>query len=257
MDSKLINHFKSLDDGIKISLAEESSPLRLGLIILNIAQTELQIDYLSSEAILSCLENAGVSLKKNTITKSFARADNKISRKNINNSKVYKIMTKGKQEIASFFSRSNSTRIILVNNSEPYTTYLKIGDFLNCLAGEIKICDPYLGTRTYTILSNINKSNSIKFLTVNVVGNKNKAKTIHKDFIKEYPNFQLRVFPNRSEIHDRYILSDDQLMIVGHGLKDIGNKESFFLVLEKTDCKDIYKLLSDNFEDRWKRANVF
>ena len=257
MDLRLFEHFKSVDDEKKKSLAEEISPLRLGLVILLIAQSELDIDYMSSSTISTCLEIAGVSLDPKSITKSFSRAGNKISRNTENDSRVYKIMTKGKQEVADFFLKKNLLKIFLVNNSKPYSTYLEIGDFLSNLVGDIRICDPYIGERTFAIISSIRKTNSIRFLTVNVNQNKNKVKSIHKDFLKEFPNFQLRVFPNASEIHDRYILSNEKLIIVGHGLKDIGNKESFIFVLEKTNCQDIYNLLSDNFENRWKKANFF
>jgi hypothetical protein len=257
MDLKIINVFSSLDDKIKNDLAEETYPLRLGLIALSLVHSEYPSEYLSSSEIALCLENAGVSVRPNSITKSFARAGNKLSKESKNNVTSYKIMTTGKKAVSDFFSNDGNQRVIIINNSEPYTSSIKIGDLLQQLNGEIRICDPYFGSRSFAILLNIKKSCVIRFLTVNVRENQNKIKTNHKDFLKENPKFQLRIFPNKTEIHDRYILSDDKLAIIGHGLKDIGKKESFILVLDKGNCKDIYKLISETFEKRWGKSNPF
>ena len=135
--NKIISIFKTLDDDIKNSLSEVTSPLRLGLIVLSIIQSKTSSDYLNSDFISLCLENAGVCANPKSITKSFARAGDKISRKIENNVISYKIMTKGINEVSYFFLNERSHRVILINNSEPYTSSIKIGDLLQKLNGEM------------------------------------------------------------------------------------------------------------------------
>ena len=41
------------------------------------------------------------------------------------------------------------------------------------------------------------------------------------------------------DLHDRFVLSEAKILLVGHGLKDIGAKESFVIVLPRTFAPDL------------------
>ncbi|MCX6777380.1 MAG: hypothetical protein NT157_00665, partial [Candidatus Micrarchaeota archaeon] len=73
-------------------------------------------------------------------------------------------------------------------------------------------------------------------------------------FKKEFKKIEFRRLPDAFELHDRYIVADNALVIVGQGLKDLGKKESFvvYLPLELT-CSFI-PTLRKVFEERWKRS---
>lgn len=125
---------------------------------------------------------------------------------------------------------------------------------LSNLKGIIRICDPYYGVRTLDTLDHLPKTCSIRFLTANTNDSKRKIQGALRDFIKERPTCEFRLAANSRDIHDRYIVTTDGLFLLGHGIKDIGGKESFVIRLEKGLAPDLLKEVRSRFDDRWKVA---
>lgn len=75
-----------------------------------------------------------------------------------------------------------------------------------------------------------------------------------KDFKKERPNVELRLAARPHDLHDRYVLSDAKILIIGHGLKDIGTKESFVIVLPQTLAGDLLDDVQESFDEKWAKA---
>ena len=59
-----------------------------------------------------------------------------------------------------------------------------------------------------------------------------------------------------SDIHDRYIISSDSLVILGHSIKDLGGSESFAVKLDKNLIADMYETVKSNFDRRWRISNT-
>jgi hypothetical protein len=51
-------------------------------------------------------------------------------------------------------------------------------------------------------------------------------------------------------------LSDNAFIIIGQGIKDLGNKESLILVVDDRFGKDTRKALERSFLDRWQDKNT-
>ena len=64
-----------------------------------------------------------------------------------------------------------------------------------------------------------------------------------KDFTNQHPHVQFRQCASK-DLHDRYLLTKTELVILGHGLKDIGGKDSFVIRLDTNICNDVIKTLS-------------
>jgi hypothetical protein len=58
-------------------------------------------------------------------------------------------------------------------------------------------------------------------------------------------------------LHDRFVLSDDKIIILGHGLKNICNKESFIICLDKELAGDVLTSVRASFEAKWQNAVSF
>lgn len=67
---------------------------------------------------------------------------------------------------------------------------------------------------------------------------------------------ELRVTAQPQHLHDRYVLSDEKILIVGHGLKDIGNKESFVIVLPRKFATDLLADVQRSFDQKWGAATL-
>jgi hypothetical protein len=74
-----------------------------------------------------------------------------------------------------------------------------------------------------------------------------------REFVSEHPNIHLRRTRSR-DVHDRFLLSDDALILVGHGLKDLGAKESFVIHLPITVIGDIAVSVRESFDANWTNA---
>ena len=68
---------------------------------------------------------------------------------------------------------------------------------------------------------------------------------------------EMRVYPKEHELHDRYVITSDYLILLGRGLQDIGGKESFVVALKDTVAKDIKSVLDAKFEERWNTSSNF
>ncbi len=136
----------------------------------------------------------------------------------------------------------------------PYTTRQKLDDLFATLTGDVCACDPYYGTRTLASLAAFTSCSSLRFLT-KYPDSKEQSflPTSLKDFRNEHPQVEIHECSDK-DIHDRYVLTDSELIIVGHGLKDIGTKESFVIVLKEDISGDLITTLKDSFEGRWKNS---
>jgi hypothetical protein len=250
----LLDTFSSLDQHKKETLADIESPLLLAFATLDIAKKECGITQLSAEHITACLECAGVFIKKKSILGALARAQSRVSITK-KDELLYRLMTKGEREVDGIF-KSGLLSVVHIKSNQPRTARLKLGQILSSLSGDIRICDPYYGIRTLDELDYISKSRKVKFLTARTSETGRKLSGAIKDFKAERPQFEFRLAANPKVLHDRYVVTRDILLILGHGLKDIGGKESFVVRLNKNLVPDLIKDVTASFDKSWKVATL-
>jgi len=143
---------------------------------------------------------------------------------------------------------------LIVEAGLPRTAHLQLSDLLEGLRGEVWVCDPYYGTASLLRLDELRNCGPIRFLTCRP-DNKEAAFITRalKEFVSERPRVEFRRI-DPCNLHDRYLLTDDEIIILGHGLKDIGGKQSFVVRLSKTRCEDLMRALRFSFEENWKRS---
>jgi len=255
MARSLLETFTSLDQGVKDALADTDSALLLSLSALDIAANEAGVDRLTAEHIVACLEAAGVAIRKTSVSRALARAGARVSTgKDEEGETLYKLMTKGKKEIENLLG-GELMSVVRVEGGQPRTARLRLGEVLGTLKGSIRVCDPYYGIRTLDSLDHIPKSCTVRFLTAKSNEPALKIQNAIRDFTKERPSTELRIAANPSELHDRYVLSAEMLLILGHGLKDIGGKESFMIRIGRELAPDLLHKLAGTFDSRWKAAS--
>jgi hypothetical protein len=248
--TSLLSVFEDLDDTTKQALADLESPLLLGLATLLISENQAQRQYLSAEHIVAALEAAGVSINRNQIVKAFAKASTKINRKILEGDLYYRIMTKGKRQIEPYI-QTGEISLSYIHEGKPRTARKILSQLLDNLKGDIRICDPYYGLRSLDALEMISNTCKVRFISAQSSENPIKFSNAINDFRKEHPNVELRIYPSSKSIHDRYILSEDGLLILGHGIKDIGNKESFIINIQKEHAGDLIIDLAQSFDEKW------
>jgi hypothetical protein len=256
MGKSLLNAFRSLDHETKDILADLSSPLLLSFAALTIAHEKAEIERLSAEHITACLEAAGVAVKKKSVSRALARASDRVSTvTGLDGETTYRLMTKGQREISPHLG-GGQLSVVRVDGSKPRTARLRLGEVLSAVKGLVRICDPYYGVRTFDSLDYIPAARQVRFLTARTGESGRRLIGAIRDFKRERPTVEFRKAARPSDLHDRYVITKNQLLILGHGLKDIGGKESFMIRLERDLAPDLIDETIAIFDERWKDAIV-
>ena len=255
MAKSLLGTFETLGLPEKHILADIASPKLLAFYALEIAETKCGIDRLSAEEIVACLEMAGVAVKKLSVSRALAVSSGYVSFRKEDGETFYKLMTKGKQEIEKVLG-GEKISVVRIEKNQPRTARLEIGDIFRGLSGLVRICDPYYGIRMLDLLDHLPGITKVKFLTSKTNENGRKLHGAMKDFKKERPNMEFKVAGKNAGLHDRFVITNKQLLILGHGLKDIGSKESFIIRLEKDLVPDLIKETSEAFDSKWNSGTT-
>lgn len=140
--------------------------------------------------------------------------------------------------------------------TDPNKNFPKV---IELLKGSLCIVDPFYGNGTFYVLEKFGKKRKIRFLSCKL-GDEEQKNTPKFDiglkrFRKEFKNIEMKKYDKYYELHDRYIIAENALVIVGHGIKDLADKESFVVFLPKKLVTKFLPVLKKSFEERWKKSN--
>lgn len=127
---------------------------------------------------------------------------------------------------------------------------------LTSLQGEIRICDPYYGTGSLLPLDGI-AENPIRFLTRHPDTKEQMSGVLARsltEFVKQHPNVEIKQHVN-NDLHDRFIVCSRELILLGQGPKDIGNKESFIVRLDRDIASNVIDEVTASFDAKWANAD--
>jgi len=232
------------------------SPLDRGLWVLWVSKEELNTKVLTSEQIASIIrEVLEISINSSSIQKSFNRAKDRIHTYKLDTNILYEIMMPGKEYLKSK-EKNEYTNILYFEPEKRFSSKRILSkNILQNLEGDLKMVDPYCGVKTLDILIDIDDK-IVNFLTrLDNLRSKDKSRFLRylTDFKKERPMIEFRDYPN-SELHDRYILSEDKIVIIGHSIKDLGKKETFAISMNNKNNKNIFQSLLSSFNRRWNNS---
>ena len=149
---------------------------------------------------------------------------------------------------------SNQFAAIFVEPGTCRTSHLELEQFFKEIDSDLRICDPYYGKGTLYRLDGLVHCPSIRFLTENPEkSEKDILSRALSEFCRQYGHVEFRRY-NTHDVHDRYILASDRLILLGHGLKDIGAKESFVVQLTQDMAGGIMEAVRRSFDERWESA---
>lgn len=157
-------------------------------------------------------------------------------------------------------SGSLNNKTLFLTGSEAWTDSNKnFPDIVNMLSGDLCIVDQFYGNGTFYLLEKFGKKRKIRFLSGRL-GNEeqqniNKFQINLKKFKSEFKNIKMKQYDKFYELHDRYIIADNALVVVGYGIKDFANKESFVVFLPKNTTSKFLPVIKAIFEKRWKKSS--
>lgn len=141
-----------------------------------------------------------------------------------------------------------------VDAGTPRLAHLKLEALFNGLSGPIAIYDPYYGSGSLARLDLLQHCGPIRFLTSKP--DSAEKLTIERkleEWKQQHGAIEFRK-SQKDDVHDRYVLAKDDLIILGHGLKDIGQKDSFVIQLRRDMAADLLDSVGASFETKWRNG---
>jgi hypothetical protein len=269
----LVSRFRSVDLSGVPDFVSLRTHLERVLWVLLVAKDKLQVKMLAAEEIATIfreVEEIGINavIIRNALIQAVRMRQVYAHREN--GRVYYEIMKPGRDRLLSPIKREAERKTPTQTDTEknPVEVYYfepekkfsskrrLVNEILKGLKGDLRIVDPYCGKRTLDILGNL-QGRSVHFLTrIENIKNEKERKELLRDlndFKSEYKTIEFRNHLDK-DIHDRYIISEDSLVLLGHGLNDLGGKESFAIVLDKIESMNVVEAVEENFAIRWNKA---
>ena len=186
-------------------------------------------DFISSKELVQ------IAIQTNQNTNDIARIDSKINT----------LATKEdlKKVMDNFIDPETYKHFLLMNGDkiEADVAYTKI---YKSAKKSIYVIDNYIGLKTLELLRAARNKTQIIVFSDNVKNKDMLTKNILDDFVKDYPNIDLKLKIAGKKYHDRYIAIDygtenEAFYLCGASSKDAGNKISSITKIEESS-KDMY-----------------
>jgi len=165
----------------------------------------------------------------------------------------------GRKDLDKLVLKDGSNTLFFTGSeawSDPNKNFPKM---IEILEGDLCIVDPFFGIGTFYVLEKFGKNRKIRFLTSNLgreeQNDLTKFQTHLRKFRKEFKKIEIKKHRG-FDLHDRYIIADNALVVVGHGFKDMAeDRESFVVFLPKILVTKFLPSLKQKFEERWKKSD--
>lgn len=164
------------------------------------------------------------------------------------NDKISSLATKEdlKKVMDNFIDPDTYKHFLLMNGDkvEADVAYTKL---YKSARKSIYVIDNYIGLKTLELLRAAKDSVEVIIFSDNVRNKDMLTKNILNDFMRDYPNINLKIKITGKKYHDRYIAIDygtenEAYYLCGASSKDAGNKISSIIKIEESS-KDMYHMM--------------
>ncbi len=172
------------------------------------------------------------------------RKQGAVTRQRKDGKRKYMIMRPGEQKLSA-----SLVAPLFIDPERAFSTTRRLADIFGELRGDLRFCDAYVASRTLDFLAECKGAASIQLLTVNVQG----TAAFKADLIafnrEHHGKLQVRMI-GQGHLHDRYLVHDDGVLLMGASVKDVGKKQSFVVAAGK----GIADAVTPAFDKLWFQA---
>lgn len=141
--------------------------------------------------------------------------------------------------------------ILFIDPAQAFKATLSLHDFFSKLKGTVHVCDAYMDNTTLEHLHALDKAISVRLLTKNVKDS-GPLRRLVAAWNNEGRELEIRV-ASSAPLHDRYIIDDTIMVILGTSLNGFGKKQCFII----QTGPDLRAVLGRVFEDLWNSATTW
>ena len=214
-------------------------------------------EFITATEISEMLLAANVSLAPLRVLRALARAGDYVARRGKGRDTEFRIVGPGEKALRNAAGNQGPVTVHVSGKTPWSDRRFVVREAAKKATGEVRILDKYFGLESLDFLQDFRKNRRIQFLTTHPNKNLGHLQREVARFKKEFPYSEFRAFAAPNELHDRYILFDNEVWFVGHGIKNLGDKESFVVILGEPFGKDIRKSLTESFDARWTTSPDF
>ena len=141
------------------------------------------------------------------------------------------------KKIDFFIQSSLPTKQGIFFDGQIYDAYTFVADLVRKAARRIVLIDNYIDDTVLTMLSKRADGVEATIYTGNI------SKQLQLDIDKhnaQYPPITIRTF---SRAHDRFLIIDDAVYLIGASIKDLGKKWFGFTMMENTDAEKLLNMM--------------
>ena len=191
------------------------------------------------------VENLGISTSRQAVQAALTQAvKGKLCHKE---SGKFKLMKSGQHEL---LNQMRKGRVTLLKPGKPFSAGVELGQILSQMSGVARFSDPYVDIKT---LDAIYQHFAGTEISVRVLTSQIKDETRFKRDLEKIKvegiDIEIRKIDS-GILHDRYFMDDQHFWLSGNSLNNLGNKESFIVMLDD----DIRQSMLQTFNSRWQAA---
>jgi hypothetical protein len=241
-----IEDFSGVDPGELPQLSAMPDDRAKVLWVLWVAKERLNTPMMTPGQISGVLRDAyGYRLSWQKIQAILNGESKTVARRRASKRRAYQIMQAGIEEIAHV-----SPTVMFVDPVQALSKIREIETILASRTGVVRVCDPYVDGRTLDFLAECRGGSELRLLTVNI----KKATVFHRDlkaFRQQHSLLPIEVrVATGGQLHDRYMVDDDSLLLFGTSFNSLGSKQSFVVAVGE----DVRKTVLQAFEAMWSSA---
>jgi hypothetical protein len=211
-------------------------------------------EFITADTISEILLLADVNLPSLRVHRTLARAGDAVARRGKGKATEFRIVGHGERILDKGAGHQGPLTFYVTGKAPWSDRRFVVKEAMKKAAGDVRILDKYFGVESLDFLQDFQRNRRIRFLTSNPSKNLGQLQREVARFKKEFPNSEFKAYPSPHELHDRYLVFDKEVWFVGHGIKNLGEKESFVVILQEPFGKDIRNTLLESFEARWANS---
>jgi hypothetical protein len=200
----------------------------------------------ASEISSSLLKNHGLVLHWKTIQTTLSENGSLVARRKRMNKWEFTITGPGRERVST-----GTNPILFINPVKAVRAVLTLHEFFATLKGTVRLCDPYLDVVTMEHVDACSAATSIRILTFHISDSPTLRRALAA-FASQGKQVEVRK-PFSDILHDRYVIDDVSMMILGTSLNSFGKKQCFVIKAGQ----DIRAVLLSNFNSLWDNATVW
>ncbi len=216
---------------------------------LAVAKDDPELEYLTPSQIADILcDGEGIHVSRQLVAAILGRERKTVARRRFGQRDRFRIMKTGEDAVMA----SSAFTATVIDPTKALSEIRRVEGLLGELRGDLRVCDPYVDKKTLDLLAECRSAGSVQLLTVNL----QKEGPFRRDldaFRREHAmSLNVRVAA-AARLHDRYILHDEGMLLLGGSLNGLGKKQSFIVELGL----GLRATVEPTFADEWNCAAEF